>query len=96
VGSAVMLTGGFGFLSRLHGLSLDNLVEVEMVLADGRIVIVNANSHPGMFSVSFTSTNNSLRTQSSGGLFVVLDLRLVLQPDTKLLRTLCRLFLQAI
>jgi FAD/FMN-containing dehydrogenase len=44
-----MLTGGFGFLSRLHGLSLDNLVEVEMVLADGRIVIVNANSHPELW-----------------------------------------------
>ncbi|KAJ7496613.1 hypothetical protein FB451DRAFT_199307 [Mycena latifolia] len=47
VGSAVMLMGGFGFLSRLHGLSIDSLVEVEMVLADGRIVIVNENEHPG-------------------------------------------------
>lgn len=43
-----MLLGGFGFLSRMHGLSIDNLVEVEMVLADGRIVIVNENEHPGM------------------------------------------------
>ena len=42
-----MLLGGFGFLGRLHGLSVDNLVEVEMVLADGRIVIVNKDSHPG-------------------------------------------------
>lgn len=42
-----MLLGGFGFLSRLHGLSIDNLVEVEMVLADGRIVVVNENSYPG-------------------------------------------------
>ena len=42
-----MLLGGFGFLGRLHGLSIDNLVEVEMVLADGRIVIVNENSYPG-------------------------------------------------
>ena len=42
-----MLLGGFGFLSRLHGLSIDNLVEVEMVLADGRIVIVNEHEHPG-------------------------------------------------
>jgi len=42
-----MLLGGFGFLSRLHGLSIDNLVEVEMVLADGRIVVVSENEYPG-------------------------------------------------
>ncbi|KAJ7672064.1 hypothetical protein B0H17DRAFT_947822 [Mycena rosella] len=49
VGSAVMLLGGFGFLSRLHGLSIDSLVEVEMVLADGRIVIVNKDEHPDLW-----------------------------------------------
>ena len=38
VGSAVMMTGGFGFLGRLHGLSMDNLLEIEYVLSDGRIV----------------------------------------------------------
>jgi len=37
-----MLLGGFGFLGRLHGLSIDNLVEVEMILSDGRIVITPA------------------------------------------------------
>lgn len=47
-----MLLGGFGFLSRLHGLSVDNLVEVEMVLADGRIIIVNENDYPGLYSSS--------------------------------------------
>jgi FAD/FMN-containing dehydrogenase len=47
VGSAVMMLGGFGFLSRLYGLSTDNLVEVEMVLADGRIVHVSEHEHPG-------------------------------------------------
>ena len=45
-----MLLGGFGFLSRLYGLSIDNLVEVEMVLADGRIIIVNREEHPGMYN----------------------------------------------
>jgi hypothetical protein len=56
VGSSIMLLGGFGFLSRLHGLSIDNLVEVEMVLADGRIVIVNEKEFPGkclVFSTVF-------------------------------------------
>ncbi|KAJ6631384.1 hypothetical protein B0H10DRAFT_1772978 [Mycena sp. CBHHK59/15] len=49
VGSAVMLLSGFGFLSRLHGLSIDSLVEVEMVLADGRIVICNENENPDLW-----------------------------------------------
>lgn len=43
-----MLLGGFGFLSRLHGLSIDALVEVEVVLADGTIAIVNEKEKPGM------------------------------------------------
>jgi hypothetical protein len=47
VGASVMLLGGFGFLSRLHGLSIDNLVEAEVVLADGSILIVNEKEHPG-------------------------------------------------
>ncbi|KAG8776694.1 hypothetical protein FRC12_000779 [Ceratobasidium sp. 428] len=41
VGSSVMLLGGFGFLSRLHGLSMDCLVEAEVVLPDGQIVWVS-------------------------------------------------------
>ncbi|KAG6849356.1 hypothetical protein H0H93_009139 [Arthromyces matolae] len=49
VGSSIMILGGFGFLSRLRGLSIDNLVEVEMVLADGRIVIVNEEEHPDLW-----------------------------------------------
>lgn len=43
-----MLLGGFGFLSRLHGLSVDALVEAEVVLADGSIVYANANENSGM------------------------------------------------
>ncbi|KAF9262681.1 hypothetical protein L218DRAFT_903717 [Marasmius fiardii PR-910] len=48
-GSSMMLLGGFGFLSRLRGLCIDNVVEVEMVLADGRIVIVNRHEHSDLF-----------------------------------------------
>jgi FAD/FMN-containing dehydrogenase len=44
-----MLLGGFGFLGRLYGLSIDNLVEVEMVLADGRIVVVSEKEHPDLW-----------------------------------------------
>lgn len=55
-----MLLGGFGFLGRLYGLSIDNLVEVEVVLADGRIVIVNESEHPGLSPV-LTVPNSSDR-----------------------------------
>ncbi|KAL5512481.1 hypothetical protein ACEPAG_3134 [Sanghuangporus baumii] len=48
-GSSVMLLGGFGFLSRLYGLSSDALVEVEMVLADGSIIYVNEEEHPDLW-----------------------------------------------
>ncbi|KAF8633392.1 hypothetical protein AX17_004563 [Amanita inopinata Kibby_2008] len=48
-GSTVMLLGGFGFLGRLHGLSIDNLVEAEMVLADGRIVVVSEKNYPDLW-----------------------------------------------
>ena len=37
----LVLAGGYGFLSRMHGLSVDNLVEVEVVLATGQIVVAN-------------------------------------------------------
>jgi FAD/FMN-containing dehydrogenase len=51
-----MLLGGFGFLSRLHGLSIDNLVEAEVVIADGSIVIVNEKEHPGMLLTTSFAT----------------------------------------
>ncbi len=43
------LGGGFGWLSRLHGLAVDNLIEVEIVLADGRIVAANETDHADLF-----------------------------------------------
>jgi FAD/FMN-containing dehydrogenase len=47
-----MILGGFGFLSRLHGLSIDNLVEAEVVLADGSIVIANEKEHAGTLLIT--------------------------------------------
>jgi len=43
------LGGGLGYLSRKHGLSIDSLLAVEMVLADGSVVTANADSHPDLF-----------------------------------------------
>ena len=47
VGSGQFLLGGFGFIGRKYGLAMDNLVEAEIVLADGRIVWVGEGGRYG-------------------------------------------------
>jgi hypothetical protein len=43
------LGGGVGYLSRKYGLSIDNLLEADMVLADGSFVTVSAKKHSDLF-----------------------------------------------
>ena len=43
------LGGGVGHLSRKCGLTIDNLLEADMVLADGSFVTVNAEQNPDLF-----------------------------------------------
>jgi FAD/FMN-containing dehydrogenase len=43
------LGGGVGYLSRTHGLTIDNLLGVDMVLADGSFVTANAEEHADLF-----------------------------------------------
>ncbi len=43
------LGGGIGYLSRKYGLTIDNLLEADMVLADGSAVTVNKDQHPDLF-----------------------------------------------
>ena len=43
------LGGGFGWISRKHGLSVDNLVSAEIVTAKGNIVTASATENPDLF-----------------------------------------------
>ncbi len=43
------LHGGWGWLRRKHGYSLDNLLSVEIVTADGQVRTASATEHPDLF-----------------------------------------------
>ncbi|MDX6279031.1 MAG: hypothetical protein QOH03_102 [Kribbellaceae bacterium] len=47
--AGLTLGGGMGWLSRKYGLTLDNLLSVEIVTADGRILRAAADENPDLF-----------------------------------------------
>jgi FAD/FMN-containing dehydrogenase len=44
------LGGGIGWFSRKHGLTCDQFVSLELVLASGEVINVSATQHPELFS----------------------------------------------
>ncbi|MCI0706398.1 MAG: FAD-binding oxidoreductase [Ignavibacteriae bacterium] len=45
----ITLGGGVGFLVRKHGLTIDSLLEAEIVTADGKLLRVNYETNPDLF-----------------------------------------------
>lgn len=57
--AGVTLGGGFGWLMRAHGLSLDNVVSLDAVTADGERHTASADENPDLF-FGFLGTQSNL------------------------------------
>jgi FAD/FMN-containing dehydrogenase len=47
--AGLTLGGGFGWLQRKHGLTIDNLVSADVVTAEGELLVASETQHPDLF-----------------------------------------------
>ena len=47
--AGLALGGGLGYLTRMFGLSCDNIIEFELVTQDAQVMIVNKSTHNDLF-----------------------------------------------
>jgi FAD/FMN-containing dehydrogenase len=73
-----VLGGGFGLLSRMYGLGLDNVVSFRVVLSDGRLV--NASSIPTTDTSQHADLFWALRGAGSGSFGVVTAMEYRIHP----------------
>lgn len=64
--------GGFGFTSRMWGLTLDNIASVDLVLANGSLVKTSAHEHPDLFWVRLVLSLQAMLSHPSCRLYAAL------------------------
>ena len=47
--ASLTLRGGFGWLSRTYGMTIDSLESAEVMMAAGEVVRASATEHPDLF-----------------------------------------------